>query len=93
MRFIDPQGTNLKKATLEMERSSIIVLEDAKMDRSMEGVTGIRLFDVSLPPIDDGGDIPCGFTVEAADCLGASVVADDIVRQSGARNWCASTPH
>jgi hypothetical protein len=69
-----------------MERSSIIVLEDAKMDRSMEGVTGIRLFDVSLPPMDDGGDIPCGFAVEAADCLGASVVADDMVRQSSQRS-------
>lgn len=63
-----------------MERSSIIVLEDANMDRSMEGVTGIRLFEVSLPPMDDGGDSTFGRTVEWVDSLGR-VVADDIVRQ------------
>lgn len=78
--FLVNNRANLKNATLEMERSSIIVLEDANMDRSMEGVTGIRLFEVSLPPMDDGGDSTFGRTVEWVDSLGR-VVADDIVRQ------------
>jgi hypothetical protein len=42
-----------------MERSSIIVLEDAKIDRKTPGVTGIRRFalvDVSLPTEEVGGD-------------------------------------
>lgn len=54
------------------------VLEDANIDRSMPGVTGIRRFDVSLPPIDDGGDIACGLTVEGADGLVGLLVEDDM---------------
>ena len=40
--------THLKKATRERERSSKIVREDAKMERSTAGVTGIRLEGLGL---------------------------------------------
>jgi len=36
--------TNLKKATLEMLRSSKGVREDAKIDLNTAGVTGLRFF-------------------------------------------------
>lgn len=40
--------THLKNATRDIERSSIAVLDDAKMLLSTPGVTGMR-------PLDDGG--------------------------------------
>jgi hypothetical protein len=75
---------NLKKATLEIDLSSITVRDDAKIDRRTVGVTGILRLDVSLPTEDEGetydfGDAP-------VDLAGGLFVVEDILAVAGKRS-------
>ncbi|KAG8833003.1 hypothetical protein FRC17_000197 [Serendipita sp. 399] len=53
LEYYEARGLRyLKKATRDIDLSSKIVREDAKMERRTAGVTGMRLLETSLPTED-----------------------------------------
>ena len=72
----DRKATYLKKATLEMDRSSRTVREEAKIDRKTAGVTGIVLS-------EGVGGLPAGALEVSLTFAAVTVGVEDVDADEG----------